>query len=213
MRPPRLALRPAALAAVLAAALATGACTVDLPGNQPPPRLFVLTPKNTFPADLPQVTWQLSVDVPIAEAGLNTARIAVRRSPYTLEYFERAGWTDTAPRMIQTLLVESFENTGRIVAVARQSVSIRADYILVPELREFQAEYASPTAVPEIRVRLNAKVIRQPQRAIVASENFEAVVPAASNSMGDIIAAFDDAMGKVLKRTVEWTLAEAERAK
>ena len=39
--------------------------------------------------------------------------------------------------MVQTLLVESFENTGKIVAVARKATDIRADYVLKTDLREF----------------------------------------------------------------------------
>ena len=113
--------------------------------------------------------------------------------------------------MVQTLLVESFENSRRIVAVGRQAIGLRSDFNLKSELREFQAEYDKPESAPRARVRLNAKVIKQPQRAIIASDNFEAVVQANSKSIEDIIDAFDTAMGKVLKRAVEWTLAEAQR--
>lgn len=193
----------------LLAVLALVSCTVDLlPGDQPAPQLFVLTPKNTFAPDLPRVDWQLSVDVPIAEAGLNTSRIAVQPTPYTLEYFERAAWIDTAPRMVQTLLVESFENTQRIVAVAREAVSLRADYSLITELREFQAEYPDG-GKPRVRVRLIAKLVRMPQRNIIASTATEHVVEAAGPSLEEIVPAFDEALGKILKRIVEWTLRNA----
>ena len=49
-------------AAVLATLLA--AC-VELPGSGDPSRLYVLTPKSTFPENLPTVDWQLLVEVPI----------------------------------------------------------------------------------------------------------------------------------------------------
>ena len=55
--------------------LVAAGCTV-LPGDKPLPRLFVLTPKSTFDTDIPTVDWQLTVSKPVAEAGLNTARIA-----------------------------------------------------------------------------------------------------------------------------------------
>jgi cholesterol transport system auxiliary component len=173
-----------------------------------PSSLYTLTPKNTFDTG-PRVDWQLVVEEPYAAGGLNNARIALRTAPTKLDYFALALWTDRAPRMVQTLLVESFENSGRIVAVGRQAIGLRSDFNLKSELREFQAEYQSAGKAPVVRVRLNAKVIKQPSRAIIASENFEATIPAASNAMPDIIRAFDDAMGKVLKRIVEWTLAQA----
>ena len=108
--------------------------------------------------------------------------------------------------MVQTLMVESFENSGRIVAVGRQTIGLRSDYNLKSELREFQAEYYNDVSAPLIRVRLNAKLVRQPRRNIVASENFEATAQAAGADIDSIILAFDDALGKVIKRTVEWTL-------
>ena len=76
-------------------------------------------PDREVPPDLPRVDWQLIIETPVAAAGLNTSRIALQRSPVTLEYYANANWTDVAPLMVQTLLIESFENSGKIVAVSR----------------------------------------------------------------------------------------------
>ena len=196
----------AALRLAMIAVMATSVAACGLPGaDRAPPRLYVLSPKSTYSPDLPKVEWQLAIDTPIAEAGLASSRIALRHSALSIEYFARAAWTDTAPSMVQTLLVESFENTGKIIAVGRQSVALRGDYVLVPELREFQAEYNGKPA-PEIRVRLNSKLIRMPQRVIVANHTIESLQPAQNGSLESVVAAFDDALGKVLKRTVEWCL-------
>lgn len=180
-----------------------------LPGaNNDPPRLYVLSPKSTYPEDLPRVDWQLTIDVPVAEAGLDTARIALRQNPLSLEYYARANWIDTAPLMVQTLLVESFENSGRIISVGRQSVALRADYSLLTELREFQAEYFSK-GPPNIRVRLNAKLVKMPQRIIVGAKTFESIEQSPGSDLPSVITAFDIALGKVLKRIVTWTLRSA----
>src|SRR5882672_1371954 len=119
-------------------ALALPACS--LPGAGEPPQLYTLTPKSTFEPSLPKVEWQLIVERPVASSGLNSQRIALQRSPVMVDYFARANWTDTAPQLVQTLLIESFENTGKITAVTRETSQLRADYILQTELREFQAE-------------------------------------------------------------------------
>ena len=205
-------------AAVLSTLLA--AC-VELPGSGEPSRLYVLTPKSTFPENLPTVEWQLLVEVPISAAGLNTARIAARHSPIELNYIGAANWTDIAPRMVQTLPVESFENSGRIVGVGRESIGLRSDYLLKTEVREFQAEFSgSKTGTaqtadangepPAVRVRINAKLIKMPQRSIIASQTFEHVVKSKKNSMVSIISAFDDGLGKALKEIVVWTLTNGE---
>lgn len=173
-----------------------------------PPQLYILTPKSTFSKNLPNVKWQLTIDKPIAQAGLATSRIALRQSPISLEYYARANWIDTAPLMVQTLLVESFENSNSIVSVGRQSVTLRADYSLLTELREFQAEYNGPGA-PKTRVRINAKLVKMPQRIIIGTMTVERVQAAASGDMKDVVQAFDTALGKALKRVVEWTLVTA----
>ena len=199
--------RPPVWLATSIFALWLSACTA-FPIDKAPPQLFVLTPKTTFPADLPKVDWQMSVDLPVAQAGLNTSRIAVYRTPISLDYYRGANWVDTAPKMVQTLLIESFESSGRIVGVGRQSVALRANYNLVTELREFQAEL-SEGQLPKVRVRLNAKLVRFPQRVIVATIGKEAITRAKSAQIVDVVRAFDDSLGKVLKGIVTWTLHSA----
>ena len=184
-------------------------CEGILPGLGPPPKLYTLTPKSTFAADLPKADWQLVVEEPLAAGGLNIVRIALRSKPTNLNYFAGAQWTERAPRMVQTLLVESFENSGRIIAVGRQAIGLRSDFNIKSELREFQAEYAQENVAPLVRVRLNAKIVKQPRRDIIASANFEAVAQAEANSIDDVVVAFDTALGKVLRQVVEWTLREA----
>jgi cholesterol transport system auxiliary component len=183
--------------------LALGGC--QLPGGGEPPNLYTLTPKSTFSPDLPKVDWQLIVEPPVAAAGLNTSRIALQRSPVTLEYYANANWTDIAPLMVQTLLIESFENTGKIVAVSRESTTLRADYLLKTELREFQAEYDN-SGPPRARVRINAKLARMPDRAIIGSYTVERNERATSGDLPAIAMAFDEALGGAMRRVVEWTL-------
>ncbi len=196
---------PIVIASVVGAFLLAGC--VDVPGTGPAPDLYNLTPKSTFAPNLPSVMSQLVVEEPLASGGLDSARIALRPSATELKYFAKARWVERAPKMIQTLLVESYENTGKIVAVGRQAIGLRSDFNLKSELREFQAEYLDGRKVPQIRVRLNVKIVKHPRLAIIASRNFERVVPARSDSMPAIVAAFDEALGKVLRQTVEWSMA------
>lgn len=209
--------RAAQMAGLAALTPAATACAVDLPGSGTPPRIYVLTPKSTFPENLPSVDWQLLVEAPAAPAGISSTRIALRRTPVELNYFARAAWTDGAPKMIQRLLIESFENSGKIVSVGRQVIGLRADFILKTDLREFQAEYMEEdgtripeTEPPNIRARLNAKLIAMPARRIVASKTWEYNLPAEGSDMADIVTGFDFVLGKIQKRLVAWTLRTGE---
>jgi cholesterol transport system auxiliary component len=60
----------------------------------------------------------------VANAGLNTTRVTLRSTATQLEYFARSNWIDRAPLMVQTLMIESFENSGRIISVGREAVGV-----------------------------------------------------------------------------------------
>ncbi len=206
LRPNRRALLGLALLASLA-----GCSPVRLLNGGRPPRLYLLTPARDFVAGLPRVPWQLLVETPLANSAIDTPRIALGETANRITYFAEANWADTGPDMIQTLLVESFENSRRIVAVGVERSGLRADFVLKTDLRDFQAVYDGgdpTTTAPEARVRVNAKLVRMPRRNIVAGETFEAQVRASSPALSHVIAAFDEATGAVLRRIVEWTLQQ-----
>ena len=205
----RAALRALAGAPILV----LGACEgfVELPGQGPPPRLFRLTPKSTFSEALPDVAWQLVVEVPSAPASLNTTRVAILRGATELDFYASANWIDRAPMMVQSLIVESFENSGHIVAVGRESLGLRSDFVLKTELREFQAEFKQGES-PVVNAELNVRLVQMSQRAIIGYQRIGRVVPAASDRLEDIVVAFDEALGKVFKRLGEWVLIAGEEA-
>lgn len=212
-----ISMRLISLFAVLVVLLLGSGCSVQLPGSGQPPRVFVLSPKSTFAEDLPEVDWQLLVSVPTASSGIASSRIALRHNAMELEYYGGATWTDNAPRMVQTLLIESFENTGRIVSVGRQAIGLRSTYMLKTDLREFQAEYFDPGgkkrpegAAPIVRVRMNAKLVKMPERIIVGSRTVEYFQESDNTDMTAVVSAFDTALGKTLRRIVEWSLREGE---
>jgi cholesterol transport system auxiliary component len=199
----RMARRWAAFAILSAFALT--ACSLpSLPGSGKPPELYDLTPKSTFSDDLPNVDWQLIVEVPTAPAGLDTNRIAVRETATKISYIKDVTWIDRLPNLVQTLLVESFENSGRIVAVGRESVGLRADYVLKLDVREFQLERGS--GKDRVNVRISAKLVRMPERVIIGATTAAHSVDITSTSIAIVIGGFDDSLGKVLKKVVEWSL-------
>ena len=79
---------------------------------------------------------------------------------------------------------------------------MRATATILPE---FQAEYDAGGA-PVAHVRLNAKLVVMPKRAIIASKTFESSIQADGGNVSQVIVAFDTALGKTLKQIVEWGL-------
>lgn len=197
-------LRALRIALAVAASLGLSACSLL---TSDPPQLFDLSPKSTFDDGAPAVSWQLVVEEPTTPNAINTDRIAIRPSQLEMLYFPGVKWTDRAPAMVQTLMVESFENSGKIVGVGRRSIGLTGDYILSSDLREFEAR-SDGAGGTNVAVRLVLKLVRQSSGGIIAATSAEAVVPAASDAIPDVVAAFDTALGKVLKKSVVWVLNE-----
>ena len=78
--------------------------------------------------------------------------------------------------------------------------------MLKSDLREFQAEYAG-IGPPVAHVQLNAKLVKMPERTIIAAFKSEHSVVAAGTEIIDVVYAFDAALGKVLRAVVEWALS------
>lgn len=183
------------------------ACAL-LSAGEDPPALYTLTPKSTFDGALRPVSWQLVVEPPTAAAHLNTSRIALAMTPTSADYYAKSAWTDRAPLLVQTLIVESLENSRRIIGVGRDPLAVRPTYVLQIELREFQSEYFHGKP-PLAHVRLVARLVRQADRQIVASRGFERCVRAGTDQVATVVQAFDEALGGVLKGLVAWTLTVA----
>jgi cholesterol transport system auxiliary component len=201
-RPARLLLAVIALVSVAGCALFRLDEATDL---------YTLTPKSSFDAGLQGVFWQLVIETPVAAANINTSKIALLHTATSSDYYAAAGWTDRAPVMVQALIVDSFQNTRKIVSVSRDTSAVRPNYVLQTDLREFQAEYFHDKGAPIVRVRMAANIVAMPDRLIIASRAFERCFRAKENKLPAIVRAYDEALGAVLKRLVEWTLRTPPR--
>lgn len=193
----------------LAAASALAGCIPALPIGGPDPRTFRVTPKYTFADDLPTVTWSLAVAEPSAERTLDTNRLAVVTNGINVDYVALAFWIDRAPSMLQTLIVQSFRNSGRITQVGTTRDRLRADFLLSSDLRAFQLNRGN--GQDQIRVRLDVQLLRMPQRDPVGSESIAADALPAGSGVDAAVGAFDEATGRVLKDLVAWTLRSGQR--
>ncbi|TCL01357.1 cholesterol transport system auxiliary component [Shimia isoporae] len=174
-----------------------------------PTDLFALTPKSTFDSGLPRLRQQIVIEEPTATAAVDTDQIAVHPTPLQVEYLPRVRWVDRAPLIVQALLIESFENSGKVAAVGRSTVGLRPDYIIVTDVREFQANLPNSEDKDgplEIHVRLNLKIIDSFSDHIIGSNSFGEVVLTQSDETLDIAQAFDTALGRAMRKSVEWSI-------
>jgi len=189
----------------VAATLALAGCGSLLGPSNPPAQIYRLQP--AFPpsgAQGPPVSWQLAVSAPDVSRTLETDRIALLRGA-RMDYYADAQWSDSVPRLVQQLLVEAFEKSGRIPAVARESGGLHADYSLESEIRDFDAQYDNGDAPPLVIVEIEAKLVNT-RGEVVASLDARQTARASQNSVDSVVAAFDQASDAALAQIVTWTL-------
>jgi cholesterol transport system auxiliary component len=187
---------------IVLATLALCACGSILPKPAPAPQLYRLSSLAPAQDPGPPIDVQLAVDEPAAPASLDTERIALKQSGLRLDYFANSAWSDRAPAMIQSLVVASLTDAGRIRVVMRSSAELRPDATLAIDLERFDADYQGGGA-PEIEVRLVGRIVHD--RDAIAVRTFTATAQASRNDTADIVAAFDQAMHDVLGALVPWT--------
>ena len=177
----------------------------------PPPRQFTLTPVADFSRELPPVKWSLVIDEPTAARQIDTSRIALMSGPFQVEYYADVEWTDSAPAMVQLLLVQSFQNTGRLPVVAPTRQTLAADFLLLSNLQKFQVE-KDASGTFQATVVLEGTLLRMPRRIPVATARFEKATPVDTKSTETVTAAFDASLGDVMRRVVDWTLRQGSAA-
>jgi cholesterol transport system auxiliary component len=195
--------------AILAAGVSTftlGACSniIGPPAASP---LYVLKPDFPAAGTGAPVRWQLTVELPEASDSLDTMRIALVQANSQMDYYADAGWQDRLPYVVQSTLIEAFEASGRIASVGRDTEGLKSDYLLVSDIRDFQARYAAPDTPPAVVVRVVAKLIAARTRTIVMSTDARSEVQASQNNVVSVIAAFNQALTTVQQKIVQAALS------
>jgi cholesterol transport system auxiliary component len=175
-----------------------------------PRPLFQLSAPSDFPANLPHTNAQIVVDAPYAPEGLELRRIAVVRATNAIDYLADGDWADRTPNMVRTVLVEAFENSKAVAAVGPDSLDLRADFEIEGDLRHFEALYdlqAGASGAPTAAVALAVKLVKIPERKILAQTMISARQPATANTTPAIVEAMNAATASVAKQVVAWTLS------
>ena len=153
-----------------------------------------------------KVTWALAIVLPEPAAGLDTERIALTQPDGTMDYYAKAGYPDRLPAIVQQALLDGFEASGRIDAVAREQDALHADYDLEVELKDFAAHYSQRDGIPGVTVSITVKLTTAHGRAIVGSFSTTQSGMASANSAAAATQALQQALGAAVTQIVNWTL-------
>jgi len=199
-------LRRAAL--IVVSAVALSACGGLLGPSEAPPQIYVLHPPFGVVANAPSVQWQFGVTEPVAPDVFDSKRITLTLGQ-TMDYYAGSAWSDQAPDLLQGLLVEAFEKSGKIKAVGRNSAGVRADILVTTEIRDFSAHYEVKDGIPTIVVDIVAKLITATHHDVIATYDARHEVKASVNSVPAVVAAFNEATGQTISDIVSWSLTNA----
>ena len=155
------------------------------------------------------VNWSLVVDEPRATRVYDTVKIAVSPTRGKIEYFANAEWADRGPRLFQTALIQSFEDSGRILSVGDRHAQPIGDIVLQTDLRHMQIDVIDGAETPVISVYAR---LSDGKGTIYAAKLFEADERAEDSSPDEVINAFDRAFDTVYAELINWSFEQGESA-
>ncbi len=153
---------------------------------------------------------QLTVQRPTAMRAIDTDRIVVMAPGGRLSYFEDAAWSDRLTALVQARLVEAMQDTKSFRAVLTTQDSLDGDYSVAIEIREFQVEVEKGSA--SAVVTLFAKLAQDQRGRVIATREFTARLPVASDDPANGVAALQTGFNDVTKELVGW-LASAHKGR
>jgi phospholipid/cholesterol/gamma-HCH transport system substrate-binding protein len=168
-----------------------------------PAVIYDLAAVTAFPPPDKPAEAQLTIAEPTTTLLFDTQKILVRPQAPESATFDTAKWSDSLPKLVQAKILQSFENSKYLAAVARPLEGLNSDFQLAIETRSFQLTTApEPAAV----VELSAKIVGENGR-IKDQRVFRAAVPTKVSDAAAAAAALNEAFERVAKEVVVWTVA------
>ncbi|MFO1148448.1 MAG: ABC-type transport auxiliary lipoprotein family protein [Alsobacter sp.] len=179
--------------AVAAAGLALAACSGSSPLEtfdlSVPPRSRTSSPGGR----------QLVVAEPVALQPLEADRIMVKAGDGSVSYLPGVQWADRLPRLLQSRLVQTFENDGR--AVGRAGNGVAADLVLQSDIRFFGI---STVEGSQAVVEISAKLVDGSSGRILSARVFRGAQPVGALNGKAAAQALDGVTVRVLQDIVRW---------
>jgi phospholipid/cholesterol/gamma-HCH transport system substrate-binding protein len=173
-------------------------------GPKATPTIFDLTAPTAFPHPDKTAKSQLVIPEPTTLLALDTQKIPMHLAGGEVPSMDTAQWSDSIPKLVQAKVIQAFENSSYMQAVARPMDGLNADYQLLIDIRAFQVSTLGAREAPEAQVEFSAKILGENGR-ILASKIFSATASVADGSLTASVKALDQAFGRAATDLVVWT--------
>jgi phospholipid/cholesterol/gamma-HCH transport system substrate-binding protein len=162
--------------------------------------VFELSAPQKLPAIAKIPQGQLVIPEPDVLGALFNDDIVVRTAEGTRDTKFQAKWPDTLSRVLQSRLIQSFENANYLKTIGRTPEGLEVDYQLFLDVRNFQVV---TTPEPMADIELSAKIVAKSGK-ILGARIIRATVPADMTSEATIAASLNEAFARAASELVVW---------
>lgn len=182
--------------------MVSAGCTI-FPEREPQ-RLFTLPGSTALDASGPSAPATLRVDTFSASAPHGGNRLLVMPTPGELEAWAGVRWRDDATRLLQERLLEAFRLAGRLNGVLDDASRARSDATLTGHLTAFHLRLDGDP--PRAVVRLDAQLIDESRRELLASRRFEATSAVSDATPEAAVQALGRASDALAESLIGWAV-------
>ncbi len=163
--------------------------------------VYSLSPLQAPPEGAKPLEKQIAVSDPSALLTYDSDKVLAQTGGNELAPIGNAKWADSLTKLVQSRIVQSFENTGSLNEVSRPIEGGVPEFQLATEIRKFQIVDAPER---KAEAQISAKVIAADGH-IVAARVFDGSAPVKSAEEADAAKGLNEAFGKILSALIPWT--------
>lgn len=166
--------------------------------------LNIIDPEPAMPAEKhPRAEWSLQVQRPVADQMRDSDRLLVRQDR-ALKPYPAVAWLDSAPDMLQGMMIQAFSDC-RCVAAAVRPGAARARLGLATTINRFEAVIGA-NGRPRVMIDVQADLVYLRGARVISSQRLSVTAEAASDNIGDLVGAFEEALGQWLQVLIDWVV-------
>jgi cholesterol transport system auxiliary component len=151
----------------------------------------------------------LRVGQPTTGPGLDSPHIMLVQADHRMNFYAGSRWPAPLPDVVEALAVEELRASGAWASVEDSHSPFPSDYLLQLAVRRFEADYTAGSPVPVAQVAIECTLGRREGREVIATFTATGSVPAVANRLGDVVAAFEQAVNTALATLAEQAVQAA----
>ncbi len=168
--------------------------------TQTPPQTYDLTALPSTIKSSGAKNSQIIIYEPNVITLYDSERVVIKGMNQGFTYLPNTQWADRLPKLVQSRLIQSFENTSRYKSVGRPSDRISAGTLLTTDIRSFEIIEETREAYVEI----SAKLVIQGTGRIETTRIFKSSVPVISIDSSGSTTALNAALQDTLSQIINW---------